>query len=94
MRMSNSKGVFELEMHLDRVKAAGKERLVIKDILEQLQQKNPRDLRVTLIRSGRSGVGFDLIYEAMPAMEMASCQVEIQLARRQNVHEKNSQWVK
>lgn len=90
--MSSSGSVLELEMHLDRVGAMGGEREEIKSLLEELHRIQPRDLRITLIRTQKNG--FQLIYEDMPKMDLKSCQVEVRLAHRQNVQEKNSQWVK
>lgn len=86
MRSSGGK-VLELEMHLDRVKADAQEKQKIKKMLKGLA-----DGRITLVRGGISG--FELIYEEMPKITMESCQVEIRKAMRQNVQEKNSQWIK
>lgn len=96
MRLSGANGqVFELEMHLDRVKADVKEREQVKQMMKDLYDRIPvkKDLRITLIRSDFPN-NFELIYEDMPIMEIQSCQVEIRLAKRENVQEKNSQWVK
>ena len=92
MRLSGLSGqVFELEMHLQRVKANEEESEEIKQMLKDLPSNI--DLRITLIRSSDLR-GFELISEEMPKLKIQSCQVEIRLAKRENVHEKNSQWVK
>lgn len=90
MRLSSKTGqIFELESHLKRVKANEEECKEIKEMLKGLPKKT--DLRVTLIRSLNE---FELIYEEMPNLGIKSCQVEIRQAKRDNVQEKNSQWVK
>lgn len=91
MRFSCLSGqVFELDIHLQRVKANEEEREMIKQILRDLPSNV--DLRITLMRSDQWGV--ELIYEEMPELKIQSCQVEIRSAKRENVHEKNSQWIK
>ena len=96
--MSGESGkVFELEMHLNRVKADEIESEKIKRKLEELREKNPeKELRITLIRLDEEGeFGFDLIYEEMPKLDISSCQVEIIKAKRStSPSEKSSQWVK
>lgn len=94
MRQSGASGqVFELEMHLKRVKADAEESGKIKHMLSDLNRiSGKKDLRITLIRSETSG--FELIYEDMPKLVIENCQVEIRVAKRESVQEKNSQWVK
>jgi branched-subunit amino acid aminotransferase/4-amino-4-deoxychorismate lyase len=90
MRFSSKFGkIFELEMHLQRVKASELESEEIKEMLKRLPMTT--DLRITLIRSS---IGFEFVYEEMPILKISSCQVEIRQAKRENVQEKNSQWVK
>lgn len=102
MRLSGRTGkVFELEMHLERLKATPIERELIEEKLKELYQEisgiennKNKDLRITLIRRSEEAFSFDLMYEEMTTLEMESCQVEICLGKRSNVQEKNSQWVK
>lgn len=92
MRLSSKTGqIFELESHLKRVKANEEECEEIKEMLKGLGLPKKTDLRVTLIRSLNE---FELIYEEMPNLGIESCQVEIRQAKRENVQEKNSKWVK
>lgn len=93
MRMNQNGVIYEIEMHLQRVKADHFEAQIILKRLNELNKRIPKDLRVILIRNSDSN-SFSLIYEEMPTMELDSCQVEIKLAHRNNVNEKNSRWVK
>lgn len=93
MRMNQNGIVFDLERHLERVKADHFDVPRILGRLNELNKQIRNDLRVTLIRISNSN-SFCLIYEEMPTMNLTSCKIEIKLAHRDNVNEKNSQWVK
>ena len=93
MRMNRNGIVFDLERHLERVKADHCDVPRILGWLNELNKKISKDLRITLIRVSNSH-SFCLIFEEMPTINITSCKVEIKLAHRDNVNEKNSQWVK
>ena len=97
MRMLKNSGgkVVELETHFERVKANDQEKQEIEKMLKGLSDN--KDLRITLMRrtlENKSDSRFEIIYEEMPRIEIESCQIEIRKAKRSNVQEKSSQWIK